>query len=150
MHITDWLTGVAAVVAVAISIIALLYARSSSKAAADAAEAAKRSADVAERDERRQLEDAEQNAVHWKVERLGNAAVKLWNIGDGPAAYDVWAEASEEIRVAGFGDPVEGQTIHRGTGVRIGAGEFGNREGHLSIRWRNRPDGPVQELTYQL
>lgn len=156
MTITEWLVAIAAVAAVIVSVVALIYSRSSARsakrsaiAAEESADAAKRTADVAERDERRKLEDAEQRAVRWEVERLGSAFVKLWNTGDS-TAHDVYAEASESVRIVSQTPPVQGDTIHAGTGVRIGASSYDGDDGHLTIRWRNQPDGEVKELIYRL
>jgi hypothetical protein len=85
------------------------------------------------------------------VERLGSAFVKLWN-NDESAAHDVHAEASEDVRMFSANTPpVEGVTIHAGTGARIGAAEHDFSGGaYLTIHWRNQPDGEVKELIYQL
>jgi hypothetical protein len=77
-----------ALVAVVVSVFALRWAKRSADAAEGSAEAARISADVAQRDETRQLEEAAERAVTWEIEWLDYDTVRLRNCGR-QAALDV-------------------------------------------------------------
>ncbi len=149
MDLTEWIVAVAALLALIVSFAAFLYSRRATLAAEESAAAARRAAAVAERQEQRDLEDAERRAVRWRPERLGTASVKLWNDGDG-TAHDVRVEVSEGAQIVG-GPQVYGVTVHSGEGVRVPASTAGygvHRE--LLVHWRTSPSGPEESRTLEL
>lgn len=130
-----------------LSVGAMVYTRRATKAAERSADAAARSAVVAEREEQRQLHDAEDQAVRWRPERLGNGAVKFWNEGTG-TAYDVDFEITEGAQM--FGGPLRdvGGKVHPGDGVRISVSDRAG--GDVTITWALRPGGPVRHWVHRL
>jgi hypothetical protein len=151
MTVTDWIAAVASALAVLFSAAAFRYGRRSAvaaeKSAAEAqrsAMAAERSADVAEREEQRARAEAEERAVRWALARSGDAAAHLTNSGE-LSAYDVRVEVPEQMRVVG--GHATAAELHAGGTLRVpvsrrmtaapGAG--------ITVRWRNRPEGPVRE-----
>lgn len=145
---TDWITAGAAVTAVIISLLALGYSRSSARSSARSAAAAEaagtaadRQASVAERDEERRLEVAEESAVLWRVDRQSTAEVRLRNIGS-QAAYDVHVTIPPGTSVFNM-PPPSGETIPRDGHALIGVVTDLDTpmDAHIEVRWRNSPDG---------
>jgi hypothetical protein len=160
----DAATFLVAVLALLVSVGAVLYNRrgthaaersakaseQSAEAASRSAEAASRSAAVAEREERRQLEEAALRAVRWEVLRVGSAVLSLVNRGDGNA-YNVRVEVAEGMQVVGAGPVVTRELIRSGESLRVPAstGGYGmHRE--LQVWWRTVPDGPEQSQRFEL
>ncbi|TYP82017.1 hypothetical protein [Blastococcus xanthinilyticus] len=146
----DAATFLVAILALIISLVALYYARRATVANEDAAIAAGRQADVAERAEQQARAEAEANAVRWRVDRLGTAAIKLNN--DGPeSAYDVRVLAPTAAQVHGRPLP-DGETVRGYTSIRVWVTQFtgGGEEDQLTVLYRLEPQGPQRTWTHPL
>lgn len=93
--IAAWIASGAALIAVFISIIALVYARKEANATAasamsahDSADEARRANELAERAEQRALTATEANRYRWEVVHYENEAYRLFNLGT-DVAHDV-------------------------------------------------------------
>ena len=160
MTLTDWVVAGTAVAALALSGAAFVYSRRSTLAAeksateaqraADSSErsalAAERSADVAEREEQRVRAEAEQRAVRWTLERHGDAAAYVIHGGEG-TAYDVHVGVPEDMRVVGA--HTTEKELQPGGQMRVGVSRrmTAKPNSRITVRWRNRPDGPEQTTT---
>jgi hypothetical protein len=93
--IAAWIASIAALIAVGISIVALVYARkeanataASAKSAHDSADEARRANELAERAEQRALAATEANRYRWEIVHYENEAYRLFNFGT-DIAHDV-------------------------------------------------------------
>jgi hypothetical protein len=93
--IAAWIASFAALIAVPISIVALVYARkeanasaASAKSAHDSADEGRRANELAERAEQRALAATEANRYRWEIVHYENEAYSLFNLGT-DIAHDV-------------------------------------------------------------
>ena len=93
--IAAWIASLAALIAVPISIVALVYARkeanasaASAKSAHDSADEGRRANELAERAEQRALAATEANRYRWEIVHYENEAYRLFNLGT-DIAHDV-------------------------------------------------------------
>lgn len=155
MQVTDWIAAVVAVLALAISIAAFIYSRRATMAS-------ERQAAVAERQERRALEEAAERAVRWRfmpqprvifsdtpARGSGGDVLSITNEGDG-TAYDVRVELRDGDQVIG-GPLVNGELVHRGewVGMPSATAGYGPNEQFL-VYWRTAPDGPERSQRFDL
>lgn len=144
MTAADWITAALALAALLVSLWALKYSRDSAAAAKTSAEAADRSAGAAEREEARQLEEAERRAIVWRVNRVGNAVVNLWNDGEA-VAYDVVVTVDPGSAVDGINTP-DGGEVHPQNSLRIGCSTgYGAGDPFIDLVWRRKPGGELQQ-----
>lgn len=135
-------------ISIGISVLALIASGLATVSARRSADAAARSAAVAERDEQRQLEEAERNAVRWRLEpdelhqTAEGYAFRLTNDGTKPALH-VFLTLPRDSQQRG--DVPEGRTINAGSFVTFEAfppgGTMSMSSAEVLVRWRVRPHG---------
>jgi cell division protein FtsL len=144
----DAATLLVAILALVMSLVALYYARRAAVANEDAAVATERQADVAERAEEQARMEAEANAVRWRVNRLGTAALQLSN--DGPdSAYDVRVLAPTAAQIHSKPLP-DGETVRGYSSVNVWLSQHAGVEGEMTVLYRLQHDGPERTWSHPL
>ena len=141
MTAADWITAVVAVLAFILSAVALVYSRRATRASEASAEAARRSTAVAEREEQRLAQEAEEQAVRWQLTGTGQYRPnRLTNLGSG-TAFDIRIEMADNIKVLGM--PYEREILGPNSSMLVGlALDMDTTDDTVTVRWRNSADGP--------
>jgi type II secretory pathway pseudopilin PulG len=135
-----------AILALVLSGVALYYSRRATRASEQQALAAMTATAVAEREEQRQLADAEARAVRWTVSVVGTAAIRLTNVGE-QAAHDVRVELPSGGQLAGRPLPA-GQTVPAGSSLVVGVAV--QYAAAVQVFWALSPSGRETEQTYPI
>jgi site-specific recombinase XerD len=143
---SNWVSNTIAIVALIASGVAIFYSRRATKAAVESALHAKRSADVAERQEQRDLEEAEETAVRWLLEPVDAVdqfyAIRLTNVGS-RRAVGVRMTLPRDAQTIGIGPP-EGEDMDPGVPRTVEIAAMGGLlQSVVKVEWQMRPDGRV-------
>jgi hypothetical protein len=146
----DAATFLIAILALVISLVALYYARRATVANEKAATATQLQAEVAERAEERSREDAEANAVRWRIDPEGTASVRLFNDGTSTARDVTVSVLPDSRRVAGRSLP-SGDVVGPAASLRIWVSQHAGAEpGELAVSYRLDPHGPYRSWSHRL
>ena len=138
--------------ALPVAVLAVHYSRKATKASQDSAASARRSADVAERTERRQVEEAARQAVIWELtpeetQLAETYGLRLVNVGSEPA-HDVRMTLPMNAQTVGRSEP-QGETLQPGIPLSLEVALFrAVRDATLKLSWRVEPGQETQSRVY--
>ena len=142
----EWIVAAAAVPALLMSAVALVYGVRAFRTAARAETTAQIARDFAAGEQKARRELAEDHAIRWRLTRQGAATNELVNIGD-RTAYHVRVLIPKDVDLLGL--PTERPEVRSGESITIGVARSKlATQQIIRVLWRDHPHAPDRQWSH--